>query len=54
MVDFPLETRPLSRRRDSDRALVDRFELFVAGMEVANAFSELNDPVDQRRASRPR
>jgi lysyl-tRNA synthetase class 2 len=48
VVDFPLETSPLSRRRDADPRLVDRFELFVAGMECANAFSELNDPVDQR------
>ena len=48
VVDFPIETSPLSRRRDSDPRLVDRFELFVAGMEVANAFSELNDPADQR------
>ncbi len=48
VVDWPLETSPLSRRRDADPRLVDRFELFVAGMEVANAFSELNDPVDQR------
>jgi lysyl-tRNA synthetase, class II len=48
VVDWPLETSPLSRRRDADPRLVDRFELFVAGMEVANAFSELNDPQDQR------
>jgi lysyl-tRNA synthetase class 2 len=48
VVDFPIETSPLSRRRDSDPRLVDRFEMFVAGMEVANAFSELNDPADQR------
>jgi lysyl-tRNA synthetase class 2 len=48
VVDFPLETSPLSRRRDVDPRLVDRFELFVAGMELANAFSELNDPADQR------
>ena len=39
VVDWPFETSPLSRRRDSDPRLVDRFELFVAGMEVANAFS---------------
>jgi lysyl-tRNA synthetase, class II len=48
VVDWPLETSPLSRRRDRDPRLVDRFELFVGGMEVANAFSELNDPADQR------
>jgi lysyl-tRNA synthetase class 2 len=48
VVDWPAETSPLSRRRDADPRLVDRFELFVAGMEVANAFSELNDPLDQR------
>ncbi len=48
VVDFPLETSPLSRRRDADPRLVDRFELYVAGMELANAFSELNDPADQR------
>lgn len=48
VVDWPLETSPLSRRRDADPRLVDRFELFVGGMEVVNAFSELNDPMDQR------
>ena len=48
VLDWPIETSPLSRRRDADPRLVDRFEMFVAGMEVANAFSELNDPVDQR------
>ena len=48
VVDFPLETSPLSRRRDADLRLVDRFELFAGGMECANAFSELNDPADQR------
>jgi lysyl-tRNA synthetase class 2 len=48
VVDWPQETSPLSRRRDADPRLVDRFELFAAGMEVANAFSELNDPLDQR------
>ncbi|WP_242341506.1 lysine--tRNA ligase [Anaeromyxobacter sp. SG66] len=48
VVDFPLETSPLSRRRDADPRLVDRFELFAGGMECANAFSELNDPADQR------
>lgn len=48
VVDFPLEISPLARRRDSDGRIVDRFELYVAGMELANAFSELNDPLDQR------
>src|SRR5512138_1765264 len=48
VVDFPIEVSPLSRQRDADPRLVDRFELFVAGMEMANAFSELNDPADQR------
>jgi lysyl-tRNA synthetase class 2 len=48
VVDWPFETSPLSRRRDADPRLVDRFELYAGGMEVANAFSELNDPVDQR------
>jgi lysyl-tRNA synthetase class 2 len=48
VVDWPIETSPLSRRRDGDPRLVDRFELFAGGMEVANAFSELNDPADQR------
>ena len=47
VTDFPVEVSPLSRRKDDNPALVDRFELYVAGFEVANAFSELNDPVDQ-------
>ena len=45
---YPLEVSPLSRRNESDPTLVDRFELFMAGKEMANAFSELNDPRDQR------
>ncbi|NLI80070.1 MAG: lysine--tRNA ligase [Deltaproteobacteria bacterium] len=45
---YPLEVSPLSRRNDEDPSLVDRFELFIAGKEIANAFSELNDPRDQR------
>ncbi len=47
VIDFPVEVSPLSRRKDADPSLVDRFELYIAGFEVANAFSELNDPVDQ-------
>lgn len=49
LLDFPVAVSPLARRRDSDLAVVDRFELFCAGMEISNAFSELNDPVDQRQ-----
>jgi len=45
--DYPFETSPLSRKNDSDPDLVDRFELFLHGREVCNAFSELNDPEDQ-------
>jgi len=44
---FPAEISPLARRNDDDPSLVDRFELIVNGWELANAFSELNDPVDQ-------
>jgi lysyl-tRNA synthetase class 2 len=47
VVDFPLEVSPLARKRDSEPRLVDRFEAFAGGMEIANAFSELNDPRDQ-------
>jgi len=48
VVNYPLETSPLSRKNDDNPEVVDRFELFIAGREMANAFSELNDPVDQR------
>ncbi len=48
VTGYPLETSPLSRKNDKDGEVVDRFELFIAGREMANAFSELNDPVDQR------
>ena len=47
ITDYPFEVSPLARKKDSDPALVDRFELFVQGRELCNAFSELNDPDDQ-------
>jgi lysyl-tRNA synthetase class 2 len=49
ILGYPRETSPLSRGSDLDPEVVDRFELFIAGRELANAFSELNDPVDQRQ-----
>ena len=48
VTQFPIELSPLARRNDRDPRFVDRFELFVARHEIANAFSELNDPDDQR------
>ena len=47
--DFPTEVSPLSKQRPDDPDTVERFELYIGGFEVANAFSELNDPAEQRR-----
>lgn len=48
ITDFSVSVSPLARKRDGDPAVVDRFELMCAGMEIANSFSELSDPDDQR------
>ncbi|MCK5236660.1 MAG: lysine--tRNA ligase, partial [Deltaproteobacteria bacterium] len=48
VTHYPTEVSPLSRRSAEDPSLTDRFELIVRGKEIANAFSELNDPIDQR------
>ncbi len=49
LVDYPVEMSPLAKKKRDDPRLVERFEGFAAGMEICNAFTELNDPVDQRQ-----
>src|SRR5208283_816534 len=49
IYDFPTDISPLSKQKPDDPSLTERFEIFVAGMEIANGFSELNDPAEQER-----
>ena len=48
VMDHPIEISPLTKKKPEDPAYVERFELFINGWEMANAYSELNDPIDQR------
>jgi len=52
VYDFPADLSPLSKRRDDDASLAERFEIFAGGLELGNAYSEMNDPVEQERIFR--
>jgi lysyl-tRNA synthetase class 2 len=49
IIDYPVELSPLAKQKPEDPSLVERFELFIAAREIANAFSELNDPMEQKK-----
>ena len=49
LIDYPVEMSPLAKAKPDDERLVERFEAFAGGMEIANAFTELNDPIEQRQ-----
>src|SRR5437660_11276696 len=49
LYDFPTDISPLSKQKPDDPSLTERFEVYIAGMEIANGFSELNDPAEQER-----
>ena len=49
ITDYPVELSPLSKKKEDDPSLVERFELFIGKKEIANAYTELNDPIEQKQ-----